>query len=498
MTTGVSQPILEPLKYPEQDPKLSSKRFFDLMTIVGPGFILASVTIGNGEIFSATRGGAVFGYAILWTFLIGAVLKASVVYAAGRYMVITGEHPFARMGHLLPGVGHKGIGRHWLAVFFGLLAVVCFPAWCVAYLLALSQWTPWTFGIGDGSPILWMGIAWILLGWATLFIKDFTVVERFQTVVVGLMVIFSIIAMFVSSPAWGEVARGLLPTVPAEYPQWVQQNFPSVAERAIPMEIISYLGALGGGIYDYIGYVGTFREKTWGMMGRPDNAEINAQLQALGPGQQIPLDMSEENLEGARLGVKAVKIDSVTSFVAVAIFAVTFMVLGSVILGTGGLQEVPADTNILQNQANFFTQIHPALKYLYQLAIFAAFWGSVQALLTVTYPYTVREAFAPVFPAVANPANWHKLKVGVASYTAGVAIFLALTGVSYTVAISFAGILGGVFGLGLWGFVLVYAEHKMLPQRLRMKPFMQGLVIVSSLVMTVMGAIALVQFFQSL
>ena len=83
MSTGVeTTPILEPLRYPEQDPKLASKRFLDLASIVGPGFILASVTIGNGEVFQATRGGAVFGYTILWTFVLGAIFKATVTYAA--------------------------------------------------------------------------------------------------------------------------------------------------------------------------------------------------------------------------------------------------------------------------------------------------------------------------------------------------------------------------------------------------------------------------------
>lgn len=497
MSIGVIPPVLEPLQYPAQDPKLASKRFFDLLTIVGPGFILASVTIGNGEIFQATRGGAVFGYTILWTFVLGAIMKAAVVYAAGRYMVITGEHPFARMGHLLPGVGTKGPGRHWLAIFFGILAAVCFPAWCVAYILAMNQWTPWVFA-GVDEKWMWAGIAWGFLAYLTLLIKDFSVVEKFQTVVVGVMVVFSLIAVFVSNPDWLQVIRGLLPEPVAAYPDWVRTKFPEIAARPIPVEIIAYLGALGGGLYDYIGYVGTFREKSWGMMGRADNAEINAQLQALGPGQKIPIEMSEENLHRAALGIKAVKIDSVTSFVAVAIFAITFMVLGTVILGTDGLQAIPGNDNILKNQAEFFTQIHPSLKYLYQLAIWCAFWGSMQALLTTTYPFTIREAFSPAFPALNDPKNWFKLKVAVASYTFITAVILALTGASYTVVISFAGILGGVFALGLWGFILVYTEYRMLPKKLRMKPFLQGLVLVSSTAMTGMGLFGLVQFFQNL
>jgi len=135
------------------------------------------------------------------------------------------------------------------------------------------------------------------------------------------------------------------------------------------------------------------------------------------------------------------------------------------------------------------------LKYLYMVAMWAVFWGSQQALLTTTYPYTFREAFAPAFPAVANPANWGKVKLGVATYTLGVAIFLAFTGVTYTTVIAFAGLLGGVFALGLWGFILLFTEYKVLPKQLRMKPFLQVLLIISSVLMTVMGLIGLYQFF---
>ncbi|WIY83756.1 Nramp family divalent metal transporter [Propionimicrobium sp. PCR01-08-3] len=497
MSTGVeTTPALEPLRYPEQDPKLASKKFLDLLSIVGPGFILASVTIGNGEIFQATRGGAVFGYTILWTFIFGAIFKAVVVYAAARYMVITGEHPFARMGHVIPGFTKSGVGRHWLATFFGVLAAVCFPAWCVAYILALSQWTPWVI-TGSQEPWLWAGIAWSLIAYITLWVKDFSKVENLQTAIVGLLIVFSIIALIVANPNWGHVLQGLfVPEVPSEYPGWVQEKFPDVAAKAIPVEILSYLGALGGGIYDYIGYIGTFREKDWGMLGRADNTEINLQLQALGKDEQIPIAMDDENLERCATGVKAAKIDSVTSFIAVGIFAVTFMVLGTVVLGADGAQQVPADNNILTEQAAFFTNVHPILKYLYMVAIWCAFWGSQQALLTVTYPYTVREAFSPAFPVLNNPKHWQKLRIIVATYTLGIAIILALTGASYTAVIGFAGILGGVFALGLWGFCLLRAEYKVLPKQLRMKPLIQVILVIASIAMTVMGIVGLIGFFS--
>src|SRR3712207_7432601 len=37
------------------------------LTFFGPGAIIASLTIGSGETVFATRVGAVFGYAVLWT-----------------------------------------------------------------------------------------------------------------------------------------------------------------------------------------------------------------------------------------------------------------------------------------------------------------------------------------------------------------------------------------------------------------------------------------------
>lgn len=496
MSSGVVKdvPTLEPMRYPEQDPKLASNRFWDLLSIVGPGFIMASVTIGNGEVFQATRGGAIFGYGLLWTFLFGAIMKASVVYAGGRYIALTGEHPFARFGHITPGGRKGGIAQHWFATFLGILSVVCFPAWSVAYILALSQLIPWAFGM---EPMLWVGILLSMVAWATIFIPDFSFAERLQGIIVGLLVFFALIALFTSGADWLGVLKGMVPNLNLAYPDWVTSNpdYEGIWGRPVVVEVIAYLGALGGGVYDYIGYIGTFREKGWGMLGRTDTVELQYKLQSLDMGHRVPIAMDEENLKVGAWGLKAVKIDTVVSFTAVALFALTFMVLGAVVLGDQGLREIPTSNNIIQAQANFFTQINPALMWLYVVALFSVFWGSQQALLTAVYPYTFREAFAPAFPKLADPLVFRKLKLWLSVYILGGAIILALTGVSYTQVISFAGILGGVFGLGIWGFMQVYMDKKMLPERLQMKTFMVVLVLFSSAVLLIMGFIALLGFF---
>lgn len=479
---------IEDLRFPEADPRLKKWSFGNLLAFTGPGMILASVTIGNGEVFSSSRGGAVFGVAILWTFVLCAIMKAAIVYSGARYITLTGEHPFQRWAQIIPGP------RNWLALLLGVLAIVCFPSWAVAFFQALGQWSNWTFHT-DINPLIW-GMAWGILGYLTVFIRSFKIVENFQTVVVGLMIVFAFIAVFVSNPPWGEALRGLIPNVPSDYPAWVKAGYPDVAARPIPLEIIAYLGALGGGSYDYIGYVGSLRAKRWGMLGVPNAAELEEKLNRLDTKQaRIPLAEDPENVGNGRAWLRAVKLDVGASFVSVTILAVTFVLLGDVILGTGAAESVPGNDNILQDQAGFFSVISPVLVYLYQLAIWAAFFGSLQALFSTIYPYTFREAFAPSFHVLRNPKHWHTIRIAVASYTFLGATVLLFSGISYTAVISFAGILGGVLSLGVWGFAQLWTEHKVLPKPYQMHKVLWVIVLISSIFLTAAGALALVQFF---
>ncbi|HZL06842.1 MAG TPA: hypothetical protein VFE45_15735, partial [Coriobacteriia bacterium] len=282
-------------------------------------------------------------------------------------------------------------------------------------------------------------------------------------------------------------------TIPSGYEPWVQQKFPKIAERPISLELVAYLGALGGGTYDYIGYLGTFREKGWGMLGTPDIEHVRLQLLQLEKNQPIPLATDAENYVDAKAWTRAPLIDTTTSFVAVTIFAVTFIALGSRILGTDALQQAPGNTEILTYQAQFFTQITPVMLYFYYISVWAAFFGSMQAAMTTVYPHTVREAFAPAFPALNLERHWQKIRIGVATYCAVVAIILLFSGFSYLWLITFAGALGGVFTLGIWGLAQIYTEHKMLPKELRMKPVVQVLVGISGAVLLVLGFIGVLQ-----
>lgn len=483
--------LRERLVVPDLDPRLASGKLTGMLAFMGPGMILTSVSIGNGEIFSASRGGAIFVYGLIWTFVFGAMMKAFIVYAGGRYIVLTGEHPLLRMGRVMPGP------RNWFALFLGVLCLLVFPAWTLSYCQVLAQWTNWVFG--TDINVLLLAVIWGLIGWATVFLRSFSVVENFQTVIVLMLVFFAFVAVIVAQPNWLHVLGGMLPQFQLEYPQWVVEKYPEVAARPIPLEIIAYLGALGGGTHDYVGYIGTFREKNWGMLGRPDIEEIERDLITLAETDKadptVPLPTDEESVKRGLAWVRASKIDTVTSFVLVAIFAVTFMILGHTILGVNGLQQVPDNTNIMQSQAEFFLNISPILIYLYYMAIWAAFFGCLQALATTVYPSTFRECFAPTFRSLAKQENWYKLRIAVCTYCIIGGFILLFSGVNYLQTISFAGIMGGVFALGLWGMAQVYLERRVLPKPYQMHNVTTVIVVISSIIMFVMGIVGLLQFF---
>src|SRR3712207_9347412 len=88
------------------------------LTFFGPGAIIASLTIGSGETVLATRVGAVFGYAVLWTASITLIAQGALVYASNHYITITVEYPMSRLARIFPGT------RGWVPILLDRQSVV--------------------------------------------------------------------------------------------------------------------------------------------------------------------------------------------------------------------------------------------------------------------------------------------------------------------------------------------------------------------------------------
>ena len=456
----------------------------------GAGAIVASVTIGSGETVFASRGGAVFGYTILWCFVASAVMKGIQVYGASRYMVLTGEHPMTHWAYL-PGP------KNWVPLTMAVLSLICFPFWQAALPLVLGKdIINWIFNIqGSQEQLLRMARIWATLAILSvvvlMWLQTYELLEKSQVIIVGLLLSCLLAAVIAAKPDWYAALLGAFtPRVP-KYEPWIAEKFTEIAKRPPWVEMVTYLGAIGGGTYDYLGYVGCLREKSWGALG---TAHDRYQIATQAPARPIAVDLSAENLDRGRRWLIPVQIDTFVGFASVLVFAVCFVVLGARILHPQQL--VPEDQNLLGQQAAFLTSMHPSLLYVYQVGIFMAFFGTIYG----AYEIYFRTAFECLLPISARlrTVPFNTFRRGMVIYCASFGLLFLWTMDNPVKMITPAAILGGVFTCGLWCLAMLWSDRHFLPDQLRMPPLLRVLTFISGVVLTTLGTKALWDYAQDL
>jgi Mn2+/Fe2+ NRAMP family transporter len=471
----------ENIRFPEPPENLRGRRFnlVTALTFFGPGAIIASLTIGSGETVFATRVTALFGYAILWTAVLGLIAKAALVYASNRYISVTGEHPMHRFTTVFPGP--KG----WFPILMAAIAIPSFPAIASALSVGLGTYLE---DLGWGGAQVW-AIGVLVVTALLAFAGGYVWLERVQIAIVGLLVVLVIIAMFVTRPDWLGVLGGLVPNIPV-YEPWVVQKYPDVAARPELVELVTFVGALGGGMYDYIGYSGLLREKRWGLLGHRDIDAIEDRISNLGRGERIPLSERPEDVRNARQWDRAPLGDVVISFVALGIFTIAFMVNGVTILNRQ--RQVPAEDKILTYQQQFLEAIAPIFRYFYIVAIILVFAGTIYALWEV-YNRTTYESLGAVSERVRR-AGAGRVRPWLYLYLGIVALLLVLTGLDLITLITPALIVGGTLAGGIYAAGLLYAERVTLPPQYRLRSVGYVLLVVAAIFLTIAGLVGLIDY----
>lgn len=461
------------LRYPELPPELSGGSRWGMLRFFGAGAIIASVTIGSGETLFASRGGAVFGYALLWCFVGSAIMKGVQVYTAARHITLTGEHPMTHWGKL-PGP------RNWVPILIGVLSLICFPFWLAGLPRIMGGMINWIFGLGTGSEEEFVMLArcWgtvaILIAVTLTWIQTYNVLERVQTIIVGLLILSVAGSCIASQPDWVAALFGtIVPTVP-RYEPWVAELYPKIAERPPWVEVGVYLGAIGGGTYDYIGYIGCLREKKWGAIGKDLASESGT----------LAIATDEANVARGRRWLLAPKIDTGISFLCVLLFTFCFVVLGARFLHPA--QTIPAGQALLTPQAEFLTSLHPSLLYVYQVGIFMAFWGTIYGAYEL-YTRTGYECIRPISRKLRD-VPIVKVRRVILLYCGIGGLALMWTFDNPIKLVTPAAIVGGVFTCGLWCFAMIWTDRHFLPRQLRMRPLLLVLTIISGAVLTALGA----------
>ncbi len=464
------------LTYPDPPTQLRKRLTLTAaLSVLGPGAIVASANIGSGEMVFASRGGALFAYALIWAFIVSAVAKAALAYSMNRYVVVTGEHPMSRWTTLFRGP------RGWFTLLMGVVSIAAIPSWVGGLAIGLGDlMAKLTFGAG-----VWWATALIVVSGILSWVGGYSKLEKAQTVIVGFMLVAIGVSVFVLQPDWLAALGGVIPNIP-EYGSWVADAYPDIADRSVLLEVATYLGAVGGGTYDYIGYAGMMREKKWGMLGHEDQAGLSDRLVAVGRGQKLPLSTDPEQVERAKAWSRAPLGDTVLSFIAIGVFATMFMLNGAALLFTEQL--VPAGNATLTHQAQFLTAVHPTFEYLYYVAVFFAFFGSLYAFWEL-YSYTAFETLAPVSAKIRRGGQ-RMVRPWMYAYILVASLILVWTVGQLVIIVTPASILGGLLTSGIFCLAIVWTEHKVLPKPLRLSVPGQWWVVGSGILLTGLGLIS--------
>ena len=432
----------------------------------GPGAVMASLNIGSGEILFPSRSAAIFGYRVLWVFLLVALLKWVLAYTSMRHMVISGAHPYERW-QFLPGP------RGWLPLFVVALGFLAMPIWNSFFLGIIGTICSWILGFG--SHYVWatvcVGLALVLLA-----IGGYNLLEKIQVSVLAIMLVCILISVFYVRPDWLAVLKGLVLPQALSYPEWLFEKLPNMRDRSVLIEISVYMAAIGGMGYDYLGYLAFIREKRWGRsaLGTANPEEL-AQIAAR---QDHP----------ARVWVKAALIDTIVSFSMIVLIAVCFAVLGKIILQPQQL--VPNGVDLLNYQAEFLTTLAPWLLPLYKLAIFLSFFGSLYASPEISFH--IFNEYVATLKRFRGRINTKKLRWGVILWNLlGANLLLWLS--SYFTELDLIdiatppGIYAGVLLAGFYCFANLWTDFCFFPPELRMSKGLMGANVLGGVLFSVGG-----------
>jgi hypothetical protein len=376
------------------------RTMLDWLRVFGPGAIMASLTIGTGELIFSTRGGALFGFHILFVFTIILLLKWGLVLATSRHIILTGVHPYERMLEL-PGP------RGWLPITLLLMATVCMPIWLSFHSGVLGNLTSWvtdTRGLLNGGMDYVWGVG-ILSGTLLLSaLGGYKVLERVQMAVVLVMVFCAGVTLILYKPDWLQLLLGIVPQRLA-YPEWLPGKYPGIAQDSVWVETTRYVGVIGGAGFDYLAYTAWLREKGWGVLpGRAPPEHLRA----------IAADPRHE----VRRWLNAPLIDCAISFGMVAAFSAVFVASGAMFLGPE--QIVPDEENLLNLQARFVTGIHPLLLPLYVVGAFLTMLGTLYG--TVEIACSIADEIVRSFASDWTHRRAHRLKRGVIAWCAPISL----------------------------------------------------------------------------
>lgn len=290
-----------------------------LLTILGPGILVAATGVGAGDLATAAFAGSHLGITILWVVVVGAFMKFVLNEGLARWQLATGET-------LLEGSMIR-LGRPAQYIFLIYLVIWSFmvaAALMSACGIAAHAIFPITENPSSGKIVY--GIISSLLGLIMVRIGGYRLFEKVMSICIGLMFVTVSVTAILLKPSLSAFLQGLVwPTIP---------EFHTVG---LPWTI-ALMGGVGGTVtvlcYGY-----------W---------------------------IREEGRQSADDDLRTCRIDLCVGYTMTAIFGLAMVVIGSTIEVEG-----KGTTLIVQLANQLSTKLGSVGKWAFLLGAFAAIFSSL-------------------------------------------------------------------------------------------------------------------------
>lgn len=182
---------------------LAMNKLKEILSAVGPGFIIASVVLGPGSVTVSSQIGATQGYSLLWVIVFASVAMGMYVYMASR-VGVTQEKTILR------AIADQ-YGR-WFAALIGISSFVMATSFQFGNNLGVATALHSLTGISENIwPLFFTGSAIVLVFFAKGLYK---ILEKLMTVLVLTMVLAFLLNLIFTKPNLVETVKGYIPFIP--------------------------------------------------------------------------------------------------------------------------------------------------------------------------------------------------------------------------------------------------------------------------------------------
>jgi Mn2+/Fe2+ NRAMP family transporter len=461
-----------PISYPEPPlvikEKPSLKKYLKYLLFFGPGAIVASVTIGQGQLILGPQIGAWAGFSLLWLITISAG-SFVIAYMSCRFTMLTG------IGLMdLFAVKTK---YGWLNWLFIVIMIPFIPIFTGTIITSLGQSLAWIFGVGH--YLVW-GISFCFLAGLLVILGRYKILEFTQAFFVIILVVGAIISVISLKPDILQILPNyFIINAPATFPNWVTQNYPSVTTTPIPLYMLGYLGTLTFTIITLIGYVGWIKVKKWGIFKQQDDPLLFSQQcfeSFQHHGKIMYLAETAEEEKKAKQLLIPLKVDLLIAFIVIAIVSSAYMIAGTLLLAPEQL--LPRDAKLIQDQVIIFNNLADWLKPIFQISVFFALFGTAYAGFEAASRMLYETGKNLIKPLQKMPYKKFILFIFLYLLITGSILSIAMSmGVSVLLMLSITLMFLGVIGVIIYGTGALILTQRALPRTYKLGPIRVVIVI---------------------